>query len=163
IAPGLHKTEAKTVRPLLIASPLLFLTGAIFAYAAVLPMAWSFFVGFEVPVAQDQMAIMLEPRMTEYLSLTMVLLIAFGLSFELPILLILLAKIGLITAKSLQSKRRYAIILIFVMAAVLTPPDVVSQIALAFPLLILYEITLFLIRRMEQKQPSIQTEEQASA
>ena len=119
----------------------MFLIGALFAYWVVLPMAYLFFLGFQMP--DTMLPIQLEAKMSEYLSLTTGLLTAFGMAFELPLILILLGKVGILTAQSLIKFRRFAIVLIFIVAAILTPPDVVSQLCLALPLLALYEVTIF--------------------
>ena len=142
IAPGLYKNEKKAFYPFLIATPILFLLGASFVYYIVLPVAWEFFASFEQVASQTQLAIQLEPKVNEYLSLVMRLILAFGLSFELPILLSLLAYANIITAESLKQKRRYAIVIAFVVAAILTPPDPLSQIGLAIPIIVLYEISI---------------------
>jgi sec-independent protein translocase protein TatC len=148
IAPGLYKKERNTVLPFLIASPFLFFLGGALVYYVVLPMAWTFFLSFQSTGKDTVLPIMLEARVGDYLDLIMTLIFAFGLCFQLPILLGLLAKAGVITAEWLAAKRRYALIIIFIMAAVLTPPDIISQISLSIPLIGLYEISIFLIRRL---------------
>ena len=149
IAPGLFPHEKKSVLPFLIASPVLFACGGALVYFVVLPLAWQFFLSFQSTGAATVLPIMLEARVGEYLDLVMTLIFAFGICFQLPVVMALLAKAGLISAETLAAKRRYAIVGIFVVAAVLTPPDVFSQIALALPLWALYEISIFVVRRMK--------------
>lgn len=152
IAPGLYKNERKAFLPFLIATPVLFVMGAALVYFVVIPLAWRFFLSFETPGGPGALPIQLEAKVNEYLSLVMTLIFAFGLCFELPVLLTLLARVGLVTSAQLASMRRYAIVIIFTAAAILTPPDVISQISLALPLLALYEISIFSVRRVEKKQ-----------
>ena len=144
-APGLYKEEKKAFLPFLISTPVLFCSGAALVYYLILPMAWQFFIGFEMPATDDSLAIELEPKVNEYLSLVLLLMFAFGLGFQLPVLLILLAKVGIITADGLAEKRRYAIVGVFIFAAIITPPDVISQVMLATPIIILYEISIIAI------------------
>lgn len=150
IAPGLYKNEKRVVLPFLVASPLLFLCGMACVYYVVLPMAWPFFLSFQSSADQTALPIQLEARVGEYLDLILSLMFAFGLCFQLPVLMGLLARAGLIRAEHLILKRRYAIVAIFVVAAVLTPPDVFSQILLALPLMGLYEISILVVRRMNR-------------
>jgi len=149
IAPGLYKKERSAFLPFLIASPVLFALGAMLVYFFVIPMAWSFLLGFQTQAGQTVLPIELEARVGEYLSLIMTLIFAFGVSFQLPVLLTLLAKAGMISSETLVNKRRYAIVIAFLFAAFITPPDVVSQIGLAIPLLLLYEISIIACRRIE--------------
>lgn len=147
IAPALYETERSAFVPFLVATPVLFLLGAALAYYGVIPLAWRFFMSFEqTGNAMGEMPIVLEPRVAEYLSLTMALIFAFGVAFQLPIVLTLLGRAGLIDAKSLHRKRRYMLLGAFVVSAVLTPPDIISQTALAIPLYGLYEISILLVR-----------------
>src|SRR3990172_7339931 len=151
VAPGLYKNEKKAFLPFLVATPVLFVMGAAFVYHFVIPLAWKFFAGFESLALQNSgLPIQLEARVGEYLSLVMTLIFAFGVCFQMPVLLTLLARVGLVSAEYLAEKRRYAIVGIFVIAAVLTPPDILSQIMLALPLLLLYEISVFLVKLTEK-------------
>ncbi len=150
IAPGLYGREKRVVLPFLVATPLLFMVGGAFVYFLLMPMAWPFFLSFQTSAEQTALPVQLEARVGEYLDLVMTLIFAFGLCFQLPVLLCLLARVGFLKAETLASKRRYAIVLIFLVAAFLTPPDVFSQILLAVPLCGLYEISILLVRRMER-------------
>lgn len=152
IAPGLYKHEKHAFAPFLIATPVLFIMGASFVYYLVMPVAVDFFLGSEQIATADNLAIELEPKANEYLGLIMRLIFAFGLSFELPVLLILLVRVGLATEEGLRKKRRYAILLAFVAAAILTPPDPLSQIGLAVPIIILYEVSIFVARLIEKQR-----------
>ena len=144
VAPGLYKNEKSAFLPFLVATPFLFFGGGAFVYYIVMPVAWQFFSGFEqLAAGAGALPIELEPKVNEYLSLVMRLIFAFGLSFELPVVLSLLAKVGIVTADGLKKKRRYAIVIAFVAAAILTPPDPLSQLALAIPIILLYEISIY--------------------
>ncbi|MCK6418618.1 MAG: twin-arginine translocase subunit TatC [Alphaproteobacteria bacterium] len=153
VAPGLLKNERKAFLPFLIATPLLFFIGAAFVYFLVMPAAWHFFLSFETTGMETALPIQLDAKVNEYLDLVLTLIFAFGLCFELPVLLALLARAGLITVETLRKGRRYAIVLIFAVAAVLTPPDILSQILLAVPLMALYEISILLIAYGPKPQP----------
>ncbi len=152
VAPGLYKNERKAFLPFLVATPILFLMGAALVYFLVMPLAMSFFLSMEQAGTDGQMAIQLEARVSEYLSLIMTLIFAFGLCFQLPVLLTLLARAGLASSAGLRAKRKYAIVGIFAIAAVLTPPDPVSQLGLAFPTLLLYEISILSVSLVEKKR-----------
>lgn len=141
-APGLYKNERRAFLPFLIATPVFFILGAALAYYFVFPMAWKFFLSFEVPPGAGALPIQLEARLSEYLSLSMTVIFAFGIAFELPVILVLLARIGILSSTQMVQFRRYAIVLIFIVAAVLTPPDVISQLCLALPLMALYEMSI---------------------
>ena len=151
VAPGLYKNERNAMLPFMIATPFLFILGAAMVYYMVIPLAWQFFLSFEINPGQGALPIEVEPRISEYLSLVMRLMFAFGLSFELPVILLLLVKSGFVTPEGLASKRRYAILTSFVAAAILTPPDVISQVMLATPIIILYEISIFAARIIYKK------------
>jgi sec-independent protein translocase protein TatC len=160
IAPALYKNEKRAFLPYLVATPVLFLTGAAFVYYFVIPVAWKFFASFQSLTPQNNgLPIQLEARVGEYLSLIMTLIFAFGFCFQMPVLLTLLARVVLVTSKSLADKRRYAIVGIFTLAAILTPPDVLSQVMLAVPLMALYEISVLLVKMSEKKR----AREQASS
>lgn len=144
VAPGLYKNEKGAFLPFLIATPFLFFGGGAFVYYFVMPVAWEFFTGFEqLAAGPGALAIELEPKVNEYLSLVMRLIFAFGLSFELPVVISLLARVGMVTPEGLKKKRRYAIVAAFIAAAILTPPDPLSQLALAIPIIILYEVSIY--------------------
>ena len=140
IAPGLYKNEKKALLPYLIFTPILFLFGALLVYYLVMPLAIKFFLSFETIGSQSNLPIQLEAKVNEYLSLIMRLIFAFGISFQLPILLNLLARIGVVNSEYLKTRRRYVIVIIFALAALLTPPDPITQVGLAIPLLLLYEL-----------------------
>jgi sec-independent protein translocase protein TatC len=150
IAPGLYRSEKNAVLPFIIASPFLFLAGAALAYYFIFPLAWQFFISFETPQGADSVAIQLEAKVSEYLSLVMHMILAFGIAFQLPVLLMLMARVGIVSVAGLKKGRRYAIVGMFVVAAIITPPDVISQVGLAVPLILLYEISIIGATLMER-------------
>jgi sec-independent protein translocase protein TatC len=152
VAPGLYKREQRAFLPFLIATPILFFAGGAFVYFLVFPVAWHFFAQFEQFGSASEVTIQMMPKVNEYLSLVMKLIFAFGICFETPVLLALLARAGLATAKGLAKSRRYAVVIIFIVAAIITPPDVISQLSLALPMIVLYEIGIFIARRIEKQR-----------
>ena len=152
VAPGLYKNEQKAFLPFLIATPFLFVLGAALVYFGVMPLAMEFFLGLEQQGIEGQASIKLTARVSEYLGLIMTLIFAFGLCFQLPVILTLMARAGLATSDGLKSKRKYAVVGTFGLAAVLTPPDPISQIGLALPTLILYEISIISVKMVEKKR-----------
>ena len=151
IAPGLYKNEKKALLPYLISTPILFLFGGMLVYYLVMPLAIKFFLSFETIGSDTSLPIQLEAKVNEYLSLIMRLIFAFGISFQLPILLNLLARIGVVNSHYLKNTRRYVIVIIFTLAAILTPPDPITQVGLAIPLLLLYELSIITVRITEKK------------
>lgn len=145
IAPGLYTHERRSLRPAFLATPVLFVAGASLAFYVVFPLAWRFFLSFEHAGVAGGMPVELEARVGEYLGLVMQLILAFGLSFELPVLLLVLARVGMVTARSLREHRKHAIVLTFLLAAIITPPDLISQALLGTPIVLLYELSIRLV------------------
>ncbi|WP_275782341.1 twin-arginine translocase subunit TatC [Pararhizobium gei] len=152
VAPGLYKNERAAFLPFLVASPLLFLLGAALVYFFFTPMVMWFFLAMEQSGGEGEVSIQLLPKVSEYLSLIMSLIFAFGLVFQLPVVTTLLARVGFVTSQGLKEKRKYAIVIAFVAAAILTPPDPVSQIGLALPAILLYEISIYTARLVERQR-----------
>ena len=152
IAPGLYDNEKSAIIPYLIATPILFLLGGMIVYYLIMPLAIKFFLSFESSGINTNLPIQLEAKVNEYLSLIMKLIFAFGLSFQLPVALSLLARVGAIDSKFLKERRKYVVVIIFAAAALLTPPDPITQIGLAIPLLILYELSIFSVSIIEKKR-----------
>ena len=152
VAPGLYKNEKRALLPYLIATPTLFLLGGMLVYYLIMPLAIKFFLSFETTTQFTNLPIQLEAKVNEYLSLIMRLIFAFGISFQLPVLLSLLARVGFIDSQYLKKRRKYVIIIIFSVAAILTPPDPITQIGLGIPLLILYELSILSVRLIEKKK-----------
>ncbi|AYG58981.1 twin-arginine translocase subunit TatC [Rhizobium jaguaris] len=152
VAPGLYKNERSAFLPFLIASPILFLMGAALVYFFFTPMVMWFFLKMQQTPAEGQVGIALLPKVSEYLSLIMTLVFSFGLVFQLPVITTLLARVGLLTSAWLAEKRKYAIVFAFIVAAVLTPPDPMSQIGLALPTILLYEVSIYAARLVERQR-----------
>ena len=152
IAPGLYKDEKSAILPYLISTPILFIFGGGLVYYLIMPLAINFFLTFESVASGGNIPIQLEAKVNEYLSLIMRLIFAFGLSFQLPVVLSLLARIGVIDSEYLKKRRKYVVVIIFAIAAIFTPPDPITQIGLALPLLILYELSILTVRFIERKK-----------
>ena len=150
IAPGLYKNERNAFLPFLIASPILFLMGASLVYFFFTPMVMWFFLAMQQAGTDDQVQISLLPKVSEYLSLIMTLIFSFGLVFQLPVVTSLMTRVGMLSSQALAEKRKWAIVIAFVVAAVLTPPDPMSQIGLALPTIILYEVSIWTARMIER-------------
>ncbi len=156
VAPGLYRNERKAILPFLLATPFLFILGGGFVYYVMLPFAIKFFTSYQTPSGHNSMGIELLASVSSYLSFVTTLIFAFGLTFQMPVLLSLLGRVGIVSAAQLRSYRRYAIVAIFVVAAVVTPPDVFSQLSLAVPLVLLYEISILCVWLIEKKRAQAQ-------
>ncbi|MCB1381950.1 MAG: twin-arginine translocase subunit TatC [Notoacmeibacter sp.] len=163
VAPGLYRNERRAFLPFLVASPILFLIGAALVYFFFMPMVMWFFLAMEQTGGEGEVGISLLPKVSEYLGLVMTLIFAFGLVFQLPVVTTLLARAGLATSQGLKEKRKYAIVVAFVAAAVLTPPDPVSQIGLALPTILLYEISIITARWVERERAAASSQAEAEA
>jgi sec-independent protein translocase protein TatC len=163
VAPGLYRNERRAFLPFLFASPILFLLGGALVYFFFTPMVMWFFLAMQQSGGEGQIQISLLPKVSEYLSLIMTLIFSFGLVFQLPVVTSLLVRAGLLTADGLAGKRKYAIVIAFVAAAVLTPPDPVSQIGLALPTILLYEVSIFLARMIEKGRVKEEAEKSEGA
>ncbi|MEE2667751.1 MAG: twin-arginine translocase subunit TatC [Pseudomonadota bacterium] len=151
IAPGLYKEEKVAMVPYFFATPLLFLIGGLLVHYIIMPLALKFFISMQIINDNDGFSITLLPKVSEYLNLVTSLIIAFGLCFQLPVVLSLLARVGFVNSQQLRKGRKYTIVLVFLIAAFLTPPDLISQIGLALPTLILYEISILIVSSIEKK------------
>jgi sec-independent protein translocase protein TatC len=167
IAPGLYRNERKAFLPFMLATPVMFLVGAAFVYFVMMPYAIRFFLSFEVPGGAGGgpggLPIELEARVSEYLSFVMTLIFAFGFCFELPVLLILLGRVGIVSSAALKKARRYAIVGVFAVAAIVTPPDMFSQLSLAFPMCALYEISIWGVWLIERQRAAEEAKAAAEA
>ncbi|WP_306144995.1 twin-arginine translocase subunit TatC [Roseibium sp. MMSF_3412] len=161
VAPGLYKHERGAFLPFLVATPILFLIGACLVYFLVMPMAMGFFLSQEQLPGEGQVAIQHLAKVSEYLGLIMILIFAFGLVFQLPVVLTLMGRAGLVSSEDLKKKRKYAIVGAFAAAAILTPPDPISQIGLALPTLLLYEVSILSVRLVERQRAQREAEREA--
>ena len=159
VAPGLYKHEKSAFGPFLVATPVLFFLGGALVYYVIFPLAWQFFLTFESAGGAGSLPIELEAKVNEYLSLVMKLIFAFGLCFQLPVLMTLLAKVGLATSEGMARKRKYAIVGVFIVAAIFTPPDPLSQISLAIPIILLYEVSIYMAKLVEKKKAKDELDE----
>ena len=154
IAPGLYKNEKNVVFPYLLATPILFILGSALVYYLIMPLAIKFFLSFESIGGNGALPIQLEAKVNEYLSLIMRLILAFGLCFQLPVALTLMARVGLVSSEGLKKNRKYVMVGVFAVAAILTPPDPISQIGLGIPILLLYELSIIAVSFIEKRKNS---------
>jgi sec-independent protein translocase protein TatC len=163
VAPGLYRHERRAFLPFLLASPVLFIAGASFVYYIMLPNALSFFLGFESKGSKDALPIEMMARVSEYFDFVTTLIFAFGLTFQLPVALALLGRVGIVSSDMLRSSRRYAVVGITILAAIFTPPDIFSMLSLMVPLVILYEISIWIVKAIERKRDKEAAERDAEA
>ena len=152
VAPGLYKNEKRAFLPFLVVTPFLFFAGGAMVYYLIMPLAWEFLLTQGDDLSSQDLPVEEDPRVAEYLSLVMRLILAFGVSFQLPVALTLLARVGLVTVGGLRRWRKYAVVITFAVAAIITPPDLISQIALGIPILLLYELSILAIVLVERRR-----------
>ena len=152
VAPGLLEKEKKIIFPFIFLIPFMFILGFIFLYYFIIPLAWNFFAAFDTSTLHNNYSIELEPKINEYISLTLKLAFAFGLAFQLPTAIFLLTILGITSPKDLAKKRRFVIVIIFLVSALITPPDIISQVGLAIPVILIYELSIFISKFFEKKK-----------